>query len=82
MTGDALYEKYWLLAYEANVKKWLPSRGGTDHVDNDVNFGFLKRNKVSFYDSKLAAPARPKAAKVPLPKLPTAAPLITFAGYD
>lgn len=81
MTGDALYEKHWLLAYEANVKKWLPSKSGTDHVHKDVNFGFLKLNKVSFYDSRLAAPTRAKTAKTPLPKLPTAVPLITFA-YD
>ncbi len=81
MTADALYEKHWLLAYEANIKKWLPNKGGTDHVHKDANFGFLKANKVSFYNSRLAAPARPKAAKVPLPKLPTVAQLITFAGY-
>ena len=83
MTGDALYEKHWLLAYEANVKRWLPSTGRTDHVDGDVNFGFLKRSNVFFYDSRrLAAPARRKTAKVPLPKLPTAPPLITFIGYE
>jgi hypothetical protein len=83
MTHQALYDKHWLLAYEANVKKWLPSSGGTDYVRDDVNFGFLKRNKVSFYDSSLAAPAPParrKRRKVPLPTLPTVS-LIEFAEY-
>lgn len=55
-----LYEPYWLLAYEANVKNWLPSKSSGDHVSNDPNFGFLKANGVEFYDlSKLpsAVPA-------------------------
>jgi hypothetical protein len=82
MTGDALYEKHWLLAYEANVKGWLPNGGGIDHVANDVNFNFLKQNNVFFYDQSLAAPAPPAAAPVPLPSLPTPASLIAFAGYD
>ena len=83
MTREALYDKQWLLAYEANIKKWLPNTGGIDHVSRDVNFGFLKRNKVSFYKSRLATPRRPAAAKVPLPTLPTRGRLIiAFAGYD
>lgn len=83
MSVEALYDKHWLLAYEANVKKWLPSRNGTDYVNSDVNFGFLKRNKVTFYDSKkLAAPARPKTAKIPLPTIPTASVLPALIGYD
>ena len=53
-------------------------------MGRDVNFGFLKRNKVSFYDSRLAAPARPAAAKVPLPTLPSRGRMIISfaAGYD
>jgi hypothetical protein len=65
---------HWLLAYEANIKKWLPNSGGTDYVRKDVNFGFLKRNKVSFYDSSLAAPLTPGRKRrriLPLPTLPT-----------
>lgn len=79
MTGQALYDKHWLLAYEANVKKWLPSLG-VDHVDEDESFSFLKRNNVSFYDPRLAAPPRAKhkkPRKVPLPTLPSAS-LIEF----
>lgn len=78
MTHTALYDRHWLLAYEANIKKWLPSIDATDHVRDDVNFGFLKRNRISFYDSRLAAP--PTVAPVPLPTLPTAS-LIAFEGY-
>jgi hypothetical protein len=82
MTADALYEKHWLLAYEANIKGWLPNGAGTDYVVNDANFGFLKQNNVFFYDSALAAPAPPAPAQVPLPTLPTAASLVIFVGYD
>jgi hypothetical protein len=78
MTADALYDRHWLLAYEANVKNWLPSAGGTDYVANDINFGFLKRNRVSFYNTRLASPTA--VAEVPLPTLPTA-PSIRLTGY-
>ena len=69
MTTEGLYDEYWLLAYEANVKGWLPSVEVADHVAADVNFGFLKANGVQFYDETFAAPAA--AAPVPLPALPT-----------
>lgn len=69
MNQDALYDEHWLLAYEANVKGWLPSVGGVDHVVADPNFGFLKGNGVYFYDASLATP--PAGAPVPLPRLPT-----------
>lgn len=53
MTSDDLYEKQWLLSYEANKKGWLPTFGGLpDHVAADPNFGFLKMNDVYFYDEK------------------------------
>ncbi len=73
MTRDALYDEHWLLAYEANIKGWLPSVGGGDHVTADANFGFLKANGVYFYDANLAAPpaAVPAVAAVPLPTVPT-----------
>jgi hypothetical protein len=78
MTPEALYDEYWLLAYEANIKNWLPSVGGVDHVSADVNFGFLKANGVHFYDTNLAAPpivapaaAPATATAVPLPTVPT-----------
>jgi hypothetical protein len=50
MTPDDLYESRWLLAYEANLKGWLPSAGASDHVAADKNFGLLKGASVSFYD--------------------------------
>lgn len=43
---DELYGSQWLLAYEANVKGWLPSC----HTITDPNFEFLFSNKVEFYD--------------------------------
>jgi hypothetical protein len=78
MSADALYDRHWLLAYEANIKGWLPNVGGTDYVGKDVNFGFLKQNGVSFYNTRLAAP--PRVAKVPLPTLPSAP--LRLTGYE
>jgi hypothetical protein len=49
MTKDGLYDEQWLLAYEANVKGWLPSVGGGDHVNADPGFSFLKNAGVEFY---------------------------------
>lgn len=50
MTPNDLYDKRWLLAYEANIKGWLPSASPSDHVAADHNFGLLKKASVSFYD--------------------------------
>lgn len=50
MTRDDLWGRHWLLAYEANVKNWLPSVTSSDHVTKDPCFRFLKRNGVSFYN--------------------------------
>ncbi len=71
MNGDSLYEDHWLLAYEANVKGWLPSQAGRDHVSEDPSFQFLKSAGVSFYDVAMAVPAAPGApAPVPVPPTP------------
>lgn len=72
MTDDSLYDEYWLLAYEANIKGWLPPLNGSDYVAADANFGFLKANGVFFYDTALAVPAG--TAPIPLPSLPTVPP--------
>jgi hypothetical protein len=58
MTTDELYDSRWLLAYEANLKRWINCPKG-DHVANDRNFGKLKAAGVSFYDpSKTLFPPR------------------------
>lgn len=69
MCVDGLYDEHWLLAYEANIKGWLPSVGGTDHVVADANFGYLKANGVYFYDQSMASPAQ--QGQVPMPALPS-----------
>ena len=46
-----LYGNQWLLAYEANVKGWLPLPSGNDYVSSDKCFSYLKANNVEFYDS-------------------------------
>jgi hypothetical protein len=73
MNQDNLYEEHWLLAYEANVKRWLPSQNGHDYVSADPNFHFLKAAGVTFYDVAMAVPTAP-GAPVPVPQPPTSRP--------
>jgi hypothetical protein len=51
MTRANLYGPNWLLAYEAGVKGWLPSRRNSDHIAQDPAFSELRRLGVSFFDS-------------------------------
>lgn len=75
MTAEGLYGSHWLLSYEANVKGWLPSADGGDHVASDPNFGFLKALNVSFYDVALASPT--PTTPIPAPVVPTPTPTLT-----
>jgi hypothetical protein len=50
MEPRELYGPNWLLAYEANIKGWLPSNSKNDHVDARSEFKWLKDNNVSFYN--------------------------------
>jgi hypothetical protein len=67
MTSQALYEEQWLLAYEANLKGWLPSADGGDHVLADPNFAFLKSSGVSFYNIS-GAISSAQSTSIPLPQ--------------
>lgn len=64
MTTEQLYGEQWLLAYEANKKKWLRSVTRRDHVNADPTFYFLKKNNVCFYDETLASQLRDKKRNV------------------
>lgn len=50
MTEKELYDEHWLIAYEASIKEWLPSKNGDDFVKNDPFFSTLKDCNVEFYD--------------------------------
>lgn len=65
MNADGLYDEFWLLAYEANVKNWLPNSGGTDFVATDPNFSLLKAGGVRFYDATMNPATAPVAAAPP-----------------
>lgn len=52
-TGHDLYTEFWLLAYEASMKGWLPGKR-TTHIARDPFFSILKNNSVSFYDETFA----------------------------
>jgi hypothetical protein len=57
LNGGELYESLWLIAYEFNVRGWLPT-GTADYVAADPEFGFLKSNGISFYTPFSAASSR------------------------
>ena len=78
MNADGLYEEFWLLAFEANIRAWLPNSGSIDFVAEDPNFSLLKAAGISFYDATLNLPATPGAVVIPTPPsgavgIPTAA---------
>jgi hypothetical protein len=52
MTATSLRDEHWLLAYEADVKGWLPSADLNNHVDADPYFSILKQKRIEFYDTK------------------------------
>lgn len=65
MHEEELVESQWLLAYEANVKGWLPNLGGVDFVAASKHFGPMKAAGVSFYDEAATLPitVKPVVAK-------------------
>jgi hypothetical protein len=65
MNGKDLYGEQWLLAYEANVKNWLPWTSKRDYVQQDTYFGFLKNRGVYFYDDRVSGRMVYKAPKLP-----------------
>lgn len=71
MCAEGLYSEHWLLSYEANIKGWLPSVGGVDHVAADINFAYMKTNGVHFYDENFACPL--PGGNIPMPTIPTTA---------
>lgn len=60
MHGPELFDERWLLAYEANIKGWLPNVGGVDFVAADKYFGPMKLAGVSFYEMGAKLPVDPK----------------------
>jgi len=61
MHDGELTDAQWLLVYEANVKGWLPNKGGKDFVAAHTHFGPMKAAGVSFYDdaATLAVTVKP-----------------------
>jgi hypothetical protein len=49
MTAENLYSEFWILAYEATRRGWLPSDDGK-FLGSDPFFGVLAANAVSFYE--------------------------------
>jgi hypothetical protein len=51
MNTAGLKSNNWLLAYEANIKGWLPIVA-PDYIDTHAHFSVLKKYGISFYDVK------------------------------
>ena len=66
MKTEELYGEQWMLAYEANVKNWLPSLTRRDHVNRDPCFSFLKSNGVYFYDDTISGRTKYTPPKAPI----------------
>lgn len=62
MHDGELTDTQWLLAYEANVKGWLPNKGGKDFVAAHKHFGPMKAAGVSFYEEAATLPVTVKPA--------------------
>jgi len=60
MTKDDLTGRLWLISYEANVKGWLPSVSGGDHVSGHPIFRHLKAAGVHFYDDQASLTYLPR----------------------
>ena len=65
MKPEELWGPNWLLAYEANVKGWLPSVEPTDHVDEVPEFQLLKSWGVTFYQRNRRLVPRPEIPRFP-----------------
>lgn len=52
MLAEELKGPFWILAYEALFKGWLPSAGTKNYLDTQKEFKFLKDNDVTFYNKK------------------------------
>ncbi len=63
MESKELREEHWLLAYEANVKGWLPSVHPGDFVASDPYFGLMKAAHVSFFDETATPSVHVKPAR-------------------
>ncbi len=50
MNGENLHSEYWLLAYEANIKDWVPN-SENDYVSSDEFFCILKEYNINFFIS-------------------------------
>lgn len=51
MIGAQLYDRNWLLSYEADVKGWLNSKKGTDYISKEKFFSYLRVYNIQFYDT-------------------------------
>lgn len=57
MEAGHLYSENWLIAYEALIKGWLPSKDGSNYVAADDFFSLLSVRGVEFYDTGTRDPA-------------------------
>lgn len=52
LIAEGLYDRNWLLVYEASIKGWLSSNSTVDFIKDDPFFAKLRENNISFYDAE------------------------------
>jgi hypothetical protein len=57
MQAAELYERHWLIAYEAYEHGWLSSLGNNDYIADDEFFSILRNHGVRFYGGGVAPTA-------------------------
>jgi hypothetical protein len=57
MQAAELYERHWLVAYEALEHGWLSSLGNNDYIADDEFFSILRQHGVRFYGGGVAPTA-------------------------
>lgn len=69
MTTNSLEDENWLLAYEADLKGWIPGSTQPSHVDAHPWFRVLKDRGISFYDKSRTVPTFRDSSRLQLTRL-------------
>lgn len=51
MIKEELYGEYWILAYEALKRGWLPSKNSDDYIKQDEFFKILDDKNIYFFNT-------------------------------
>lgn len=69
MSRDSLENSNWLVAYEADLKGWMPHSTFPSHVDAHPWFRVLKHQGISFYDEARTVPSFEASSRLQITRL-------------